>query len=737
MGKIKDILFKVFRTHPFITGFLLPILTVLVLNIGLIFKWSLWLNREPIISIVEFLSIKKIYDLPAAFFIGIITIFILFFSFAQFSYSRQALPANLVRKHILAHHNTYLFIGLQFAFSTIIAFFTFINAYSIHNLNFIIILVLLLSSVLISLVYFYWLVRNVTSIGMFLLIISSLNFDEIRQIAKSTQMNIEKFNSNLLKIKLLLKYSTFNFFVSSNQILPIQSEKKGIITEIDILTIDNLLSEFGDIIKEIFMDVQIGQRIPIYDPYPGITSKTNLLRIFVSDSTNPRVLELETRLNEKLNQELINCFHIEKKSYIYEINRDNLLDLVQFYIYAVEADSAETEKLVEQFSGFILSEVSSLETGAIIDSVEKLFLDIIEIFEQKLRFEGITLAKIEMTLTFVYSMRNVAIKRKSYLMISKLLSLLTHLFARYINSEHVLSNRIDSFILYIQEVAFSEIVYSGEYTDKRTLFQYYKSFYLPLIGYALERAASTFYILIKASTKNEKEFLRILIENGQHFINFLSPLNHWDPIEELAFENSLRFKVESKNILNIHAENILHLAILIFKYVKEKKLPSNYINEIAFPLVNNCQTVNKYKIKSEELLDEYFFSDEYKGITSSIFREEFEVNKIHESGTYSPITYSFRDFWLTYSLYREFYPIYLTHSEKSFIPSHDTDKSRISKSMIHSMINRLQSISVKDLANWLNKDENTIREVMMKYGAHLRTLYNQKPEDSKGKISGD
>ncbi|MDP2364987.1 MAG: hypothetical protein Q8M94_14610, partial [Ignavibacteria bacterium] len=270
------------------------------------------------------------------------------------------------------------------------------------------------------------------------MISSSLNFDEIRQIAITTQQNIEKFKSNLSKIKLRLKYSTFDFFVSSDHIFPIQTEKKGIITEIDILKIDNLLSVFGDIIKEIFIDIQIGQRIPIYDPYPGISSKTNLLRILVKDKSDPKVLELKANLNEKLNHQIIKCFIIEEKSYSYEINRDNLLDLVQFYIYAVEADPAETEKLIKQFSGFLLTEVSSLTTGAVIDSVEKLFLDIIEIFDQKLRFEEITLAKIDITLTFVYSMRNVAIDRNSYLMISKIVSLLKHLFARYIYSVHAL-----------------------------------------------------------------------------------------------------------------------------------------------------------------------------------------------------------------------------------------------------------------------------------------------------------
>ena len=167
MEGIKKELSRVINEQPLLISLIAPVIVVLLLNLGLICNLCLWLNFEPIKSIVSYLSIKNDYEFPPDYFVGIITIFILFFSFAQFSYSRQNLPANLVRKHILAHRNTKMFIGFQFSFSSIIAFFSFINLHSIYNLNFIIILLIILSSVLLSILYFYWLVKNVTSVGMF------------------------------------------------------------------------------------------------------------------------------------------------------------------------------------------------------------------------------------------------------------------------------------------------------------------------------------------------------------------------------------------------------------------------------------------------------------------------------------------------------------------------------------------------------------------------------------------
>ena len=239
-----------------------------------------------------------------------------------------------------------------------------------------------------------------------------------------------------------------------------------------------------------------------------------------------------------------------------------------------------------------------------------------------------------------------------------------------------------------------------------------------------------FYLLIKSEVRKERSDQKILLENAQQLINFLSPINHWKPVEELAFEDSPHFQKEHHRIVKSHGENILHLAVLIFKYVREGKLPINSITNIAFPLVDNCHTIKKFAISSEEFLDDFFFSYEFRELTSSFLQEEFEGNKIHEAGAYSPLIYSFRDFWLTYSLYRGIRAEYRILYKQSFIPSADKDeKTTFSKSMIFGMINRLQTISVKDLTKWLNKDEEFVREVMMKYGVHLRQLFNENPND--------
>lgn len=736
MESNKNKVLTIIRTYPVVSGFLIPILIIFILNLGLIFKWSLWLNFEPITSIVNYLSIRISYDIPAEYFIGIITIFILFFSFAQFSYSRQALPANLVRKHILVHHNTFLFIGLQFSFSTIIGFFTFVNTHSIRNFNFIIVLTVLLSSVLISIIYFYWLVRNVTAVGMFQLIRNNLNFDEIRKIEIETEKSFQSFLEAVQSEKFKLKFTLFDYlgFILDEH-TPIQTDKIGIIKSIDLKKIDEILDEYSKGIKEIILDIKIGQRIPLHDTYPGIIPKTNLFRIFTIPTYQKDIIEIKEKLRARLIEDksfytsLVDCFDIDVQSVQFERNKEHLNDLVHFYTYAIETETAETDDLMGHFSSFIFNQVGSLQPDSTIKLGEKLFLEIIDRFNSNLKMQGLSIVRIETALNFIYSMGHAAVKGKSFLIISKLLSLLMYLFGKYVDSDLVSSKRIHPIILYIQEISFSEIVYTRQKIDKSELLKYYKSFYLPLVSIAIEKAAMAFYLLIKSEVNKENSDKKILYDNAQHLIDFLSPINHWDPVEELAMEGSSHFQKEHHRIVKSHGENILHLAVLIFKYAREGKLPINSILNIAFPLVDNCYTIKKFAIRSEEFVDEFFFSYEFRELTSSFLQEEFEGNKIHEAGTYSPAIYSFRDFWLTYSLYLGINADYRKPYKVSFIPSADLGKTTFSKSKIFSMINRLQTISVKDLMKWLNKDEEFVREIMMKYGSHLKKLFEENKED--------
>ncbi|MCJ7554459.1 MAG: hypothetical protein MUO34_11310 [Ignavibacteriaceae bacterium] len=565
---------------------------------------------------------------------------------------------------------------------------------------------------------------------MFQLIRNKLNFREIRDIEIETEKSFQNFLKELGSSKLNLKFTLFDYLgFMLDEHIPIHTDRIGIINSIDIKKIDDILKEYHDGIKEIILDIKIGQRIPLYDPYPGIIPKTNLFRIFTIPTYKkdiPDVIEkLKVRLkdDDSFNRSLINCFNIiQTKSFQFEQNKEHLNELVQFYIYAVETETAEAGTLIDHFSSFILDQVKSLQPNSTIKLTEKLLLEIVDRFDEKLRTQDISIAKIETTLKFIYSMRNAALTGKSFLLISKLLSLLMHLFSKYVKSEFVTSHRIYSIILYIQEVAFSGIVYSRKNDDKRELLKYYNSFYLPLIRDAMDKASMAFYMLIKSSVKSEKSDSSVLFENAQLLINFLSPLNHWKPVEELLLEGSIRFKREYDNIVKSHGKNILHLAVLIFKYVREKKLPTSFLNQVSFPLADNCHTIKKFSMSSQDLLDEFFFNYEFRDLTSSFLQGEFEFNKIHESGAYSPIIYSFGDFWLTYSLYRDLIPQDPRRVQKAFVPSEDKSKTEFSKSMINNMIRRLQTVSVKDGANWLNKDEETVRRVMMKYGAHLRKL---------------
>lgn len=703
-----------------ISGFFYPIIIIVFFNLGLILNLPPIIKYEPVINIIHYLSVKIIYEMPPDYFIGALTIFILFFSFAQFSYSRQSLPANLIRKHILHHTYTLMFIGCQLSFSTIIGFFLFDHTEEIYTLNYIFIFIILITSVIISIIYFYWLSKSVTAEGMFDLIQKKLDFEEIKRIEVENNVSYKNFTKLIESDKNDIKYTLFDYFgfVTEEHTL-IDTDQTGIIADIDLEKLNIILKPYIEIINEVILDIKIGQRIPVYDPYPEMKPRTTLMRINLKIANHgTKNNDLRNEINKgSLKEKIIDCYKIKQDSFLFESNNENLQDLLLFYFFAVRSEQGESKKMIEQFSSFILNKIKSLDSNSKIKLTEKLFLQMIEMFRYQLLYEDFTNAQYNVTIRFIYSLRNVAAEGSSYNIMSNLLSVLYILFRKYIYSEQSSYDRVNSIILNFREVSFSTLVYSGKYDSKIGFLRNYKTFYLPLIRDSVNQASIAFYTLIIYSLSNEKIGYRLLTNNAQHLINYLSPLEHWKPVDALQFGNTVHYKEEKKKIIMSHGQNIIHLSVLLYKYIEDEKLPIHYLKNIAFPLADNSCTIEKYYSKPEEYLDEYFYSYDFQEVTGSFLQEEFEINKIHEAGTYSPILYSFSRYWLVYSIYRN-------SNGNSFIPSTVTKFSSMNKSLLENQLRVTNNISRIDLSKYLNISLNKTRELLHNYKTHINNLLN-------------
>lgn len=272
---------KKFATNKyFIFGFLLPLVIVFFVNFGLIFNIP---NRNKVlINFTDYLSLQIPNSVTVTLFVALVTIFVLFFTFAQFSFSRNNTPLGIIRKYIIEDDNTFLFLGTQLSFALILASYSaFLN--NIHILNVLIGYILVLLSVLYSLIYFFWLIRNITPTGILNIIIKKLNFDEINQIEKEAYSNQITFNNKLMTLEELqigYKITTKDLvgFTLKEQI-PITTTRRGFIKEIDIDKINDILLEDSTLINKIILDVKIGDYVPLYEPLPDSTPQSVLFRI--------------------------------------------------------------------------------------------------------------------------------------------------------------------------------------------------------------------------------------------------------------------------------------------------------------------------------------------------------------------------------------------------------------------------------------------------------------------------
>ena len=79
-------------------GFCLPIILTIILNIGLILSIPNQINSMEATSDYFSEVVKNNYSIQLL--IGLFTVFVVFFTFAQFSYSNRSIPTQIIRKYI-------------------------------------------------------------------------------------------------------------------------------------------------------------------------------------------------------------------------------------------------------------------------------------------------------------------------------------------------------------------------------------------------------------------------------------------------------------------------------------------------------------------------------------------------------------------------------------------------------------------------------------------------------------
>lgn len=607
-------------------------------------------------------------DIQPQLFIALITIFILFFSFAQFSLSRALIPQEIIETYIIRNKKTSNFIGYHSGAGIILAFFTLISE-STNNLNLGFSVILVLTSFFYSIVYFFWIIKNTTPVGIFNIIKNTLNLDEINKLEKELYKSRENFikdcNKDYMGIDVDIKRE-FLFVLPEH--LQIKARKSGIIKSIDLKGIRETLDKYKGCFNKLYIDVMVGDYI---------TSQQSLLRVRCDLIKWREFNELRKEILPLEQEKLRNYFVYQNENNPYNEALYHLNNMLNYFFAVMEKDVDEAYKLLDSFINFIIEWTKNIsvedDTNSENSLTEDLFLKFIQIMNKRLSTNAINEQKLEIMIYFIYYFKHIPQKYNSFNLISELLDLLQLLFYRIITESDQYNSRLSFLLLSVREISFTIYAHEDE-NSKNNLPDNDKDKGLNLIYKTINTSTILFYLMIKYFHKRNKwDNYNIILSNSQYFISLLEPL-YYGHYPKSAFQKN------QKEIIRYFAKNVLYISILSYSELKKGKLPQWIIHEVIFPLCDNCNTYWWSEANSAiDLLNDIFFHLEFTDVYKSFLSEEFEINKIHKAGAYSPEIMDFDEFWFIFSLYchtkhKTDFPFYRNLKSIS-----DDDKIRISK----------------------------------------------------------
>lgn len=709
---MKDELNFILKKKWFWTGIFLPILITILINIGIIFSIPIQISQLQ--SFTGFLSQKVSNDYSVQILIGLFTVFVVFFTFAQFSYSNKSIPTYLIRKYIIEADVTVFYLGMQFGFILSLVFFSFINKDIIHRLNLFLNLLYLFISAGLSVVYFFWITTHIQASNVFRLILNHLNIKEIISIEQrclNSLRNFEKSTSSL-KTPFELRYSDPLGLLGTRAIKSM-TYKTGIVSDIKLIDLIGLLRPKELNIQLVILDLKIGEFIPKYEPLPDLKPKTVLIKI-IPIQKDHIAEELAKFVDEK--RLLIEDQFIIEENTSFHTNRLHIRNLIDFYFYAVSIEPKEGEKLIDEMISFLIKETEKAgnnDWNNTVGLTENFYLEFVNVVESNLRKQNLTKGIVEATLSFVYAMKHLVVKNRSVLLMRSLIGLLNILLYNIIISGLQFRYYLSTLVLYIKEVTILSLIDRDLTKDEFLKVQ--KDFFEPIVFNSIEQATNTYYNLILHFNKiGFEEGKKILLENGNQLIDFLFPLNQWSPIKDIIFEEDGNESNLLEGIVKYHAANLLYLSIFIFMRIERSEIPTELLKSVAFKLTDHCNTIFKHTKSNIEIIDDLFYDYGFNNPSSSFGGQVFETSGIHEYGTYSPSYYGFARFWIAYSFYNH-------NRMGKFIPQKLPGNEGFDRILLDGILKQLDRFDYQKYTLMLGREYN-LEKLVHEYKEHLKNL---------------
>lgn len=339
---------KIIRRLEFVSYFILPIIFVLILNFDWgynIFKLLIHIN-EP-----HYLFCIRTNNNALTLLALQLTLFIIFFTFVQFSLSKQELPTDLIRKYIIESQTTMNFLGSQLSIAFILAFYSIFN--SIYEYQNILCIILILCSVLVLIGYFYWLIYNIQGDYLFETIINKIKLTDIIKFQDNLKTKRQSFHSSLVKEN-FFKYTYDDPFHGQSvpSFVDVRTNQRGFLCKIDIAKINEILNEYVDDIEQLIIVKQIGDYCNKNSYITQYSTESQLIRIQLKS------IKISEAVKWRVYDKIGEIFEIVEPTDVLN-NYYYLEDLLKIIFYR-SFDISEIEKISKSIDEFFEREVFSL-----------------------------------------------------------------------------------------------------------------------------------------------------------------------------------------------------------------------------------------------------------------------------------------------------------------------------------------------------------------------------------------
>ena len=538
--------------------------------------------------------------------------------------------------------------------------------------------------------------------------LNRIDFNLIDKKSPTVENNYMTFQQKIIGSKIVdKKEDYFGDLLFEKSTISIRSKKKGFLTNIKIDQINKIFSPIDYQIKKIGITCKIGQ---------NIDSDNELLIIFPKFETTDNGEIKKSDVNRTIldkESELVNCFEYDTKiSEYYEITKDILL----IYENNLISDVKVSQIFLKAISNWIYNKYNEISENSISSPLLRTIVttNILDIFLEK--FEELPNESVELLISDIldvfYHIRYLSLLIGESAPLLSVFDNLNNIFRKRYLSANQYSFRLPIQILYIKELMFSYEMLKNFNKDT------FEKIIKPIVLKGKEAAIRAYLTFLRwPYIRPNDELDYYLKTNGQFLIDLLNSLVHWDEYFDIELDYDPKIKLLQwiVNQINGHGKNILYIAVVIFKMVKEGKLPKECIAETSFQLANHCNNSGKYLgVKSENILDECFYSYGFNTPTTSALSDWFEMNPVHEAGAYTPAYYCFNSFWVSLSIFRG-------KNNLAFIPSKGPkDKNSYPKTHIKDVINGLEKSAIQILVPSFNTTE--LKNLKKDYLLHLQNI---------------